>query len=63
MSIHSEIMDGSPEKKFVENLCSDRWARMSNPCKSCKFRYPIEDDEGRCCIFPTCPRDWAMFEK
>ena len=58
MSVHSEIEDDSPEMRFVIKLCADRWKRMNNPCKGCRYRYPVNDGELRCCIFPTCPRDW-----
>ena len=34
---------------------------MKYPCKGCKYRYPIKDNL-RCCMFPTVPRDWALFE-
>ena len=62
MSMHSEVMDNSPEKKFVEDLCTERWTKMKNPCKGCRYRYPVTDDDSRCCIFMTCPRDWKKFE-
>lgn len=61
MSVHSEITDNSPEKKFLENLCTERLEKMRKPCKGCKYRYPIEDG-FRCCIFPTVPRDWLFLE-
>ena len=61
MSIHSEIMDKSPEKKYLEDLCAERWNKMSNPCKGCKYRFPL-NDTSRCCIFPSVPRDWAFLE-
>ena len=63
MSIHSEVEDYSLEKAYIENMCSDRWTRMKNPCKGCRYRYPLKDNSGRCCIFPTCPLDWASLEK
>lgn len=61
MSIHSEIPVNSPEEKFLGRLCDMRWEKMKNPCKQCKYRYPIEDST-RCCIFPTLPRDWCYFK-
>ena len=61
MSIHSDIKDNSPEKKFIEDLCDTRWTKMKNPCKGCKYRYPIENP-SRCCIFPSIPRDWRFLE-
>ena len=63
MSIHSEIEDNSPEMRFVFKLCADRWEKMRYPCKGCRYRYPVKDDELRCCIFPTCPRDWPESER
>ena len=63
MSVHSEITDHSPEKKFIADLCSNRWMNMKNPCKGCRYRYPISEDDDRCCMFPTCPRDWQAFER
>lgn len=63
MSIHSEVMDNSPEKAYIENLCSDRRTRMAAPCKGCRYRYPVKDDSGRCCIFPTCPSDWGSIRE
>ena len=60
MSIHSEVSD-EIARKFIEDLCEDRWKRMPNPCKSCKYRFPVKD-EINCCIFATIPRDWAAFE-
>jgi hypothetical protein len=62
MSKHSEIVDNSPEKRYLECFCRDRWGRMSDPCRGCKYRYPLESSDGRCCIFPSVPKDWALFE-
>ena len=60
MSIHTEIE--GPEKKYLEDLCDSRWDKMKNPCKDCKYRYPLNND-SRCCIFPSIPRDWAFLER
>lgn len=46
MSIHSEIPVNSPEGKFLESLCDTRWEKMKDPCKGCKYRYPIENPRG-----------------
>ena len=61
MSIHSEIPVNSPEGKFLESLCDTRWEKMKDPCKGCKYRYPIENPM-RCCIFPALPKDWRYFK-
>ena len=61
MSIHSEIPVNSPEGKFLESLCDTRREKMKDPCKGCKYRYPIENPM-RCCIFPTLPKDWRYFK-
>ena len=53
MSIHTEIE--GPEKKYLENLCDSRWDKMK------KYRYSLNND-SRCCIFPSIPRDWAFLE-
>ena len=60
MSIHTEIE--GPEKKYLEDLCDSRWDKMKNPCKGCKYRYPLNDN-SRCCIFPSIPRDWVFLER
>lgn len=39
MSIHTEI--NGPEKKYLEDLCNTRWGKMKQPCKGCKYRYPL----------------------
>lgn len=63
MSIHSEVSDNSAAKSFIENLCKQRWESMNYPCKGCKYRYPIKDDSGMCCIFSSIPKDWSLMEK
>lgn len=60
MSIHSEVSD-ERARTFIENLCETRWNKIKNPCKGCKYRFPVKD-EVNCCIFATIPRDWAIFE-
>lgn len=63
MSIHTEVADNSPAKDFIQDLCTKRWGKMAYPCKGCKYRYPIKDDSGMCCIFSTVPMDWPNFEE
>lgn len=60
MSVHTEI--SGPEKKYLEDLCDARWNKMRQPCKHCKYRYPLDNDL-HCCVFPTIPRDWSLLEK
>lgn len=61
MSIHSEVSDNSPAKKFIEDLCLNRWEKMKSPCKGCKYRCPVKDSVS-CCVFATIPKDWAFHE-
>lgn len=60
MSIHSEV-SSNVAKQFIENLCEQRWRKMKDPCKGCKYRFPVKD-EVNCCIFATVPRDWSTLE-
>ena len=46
-------------KDYLRDFCDRRFAKYSNPCKTCKYRNPV-DSEFHTCIFDNCPRDWDV---
>lgn len=63
MRMDSMIVEGSEEEKYIMNMCENRWKTKKQPCRGCKYRYPLPENKLRCCIFPTTPNLWGMYRE